>query len=94
MTDRFDVVGFDPRGIAFSKNVKCFPSPRKAAPVLNTINSAAFPYGAKQEKAFVKAYGKHAKACSTTGKPLSGRCRPPRSRGTWICSAGRWATRS
>jgi pimeloyl-ACP methyl ester carboxylesterase len=72
VTDRFDVVGFDPRGIAFSKNVKCFPSPRKNDPVLDTIYSAAFPYGAKQEKAFIKAYGKHAKACSTTGKPLSG----------------------
>ena len=72
VTDRFDVVGFDPRGVAFSKNVKCFSSPRKAAPVLNTINSAAFPYGAKQEKAFNKAYDKHAKGCSTTGKPLSG----------------------
>ena len=66
------MVGFDPRGVAFSKNVKCFSSPRKAAPVLNTIYSAAFPYGAKQEKAFAKAYDKHAKGCSTTGKPLSG----------------------
>ncbi len=72
VTDRFDVVGFDPRGVAFSKNVKCFSSPRKAAPVLNTITSAAFPYGAKQEKAFAQAYDKHAKGCSTTGKPLSG----------------------
>ena len=72
VTDRFDVVGFDPRGVAFSKNVKCFSSPRKAAPVLNKIYSAAFPYGAKEEKAFIKAYDKHAKGCSTTGKPLSG----------------------
>jgi pimeloyl-ACP methyl ester carboxylesterase len=72
VTDRFDVVGFDPRGVAFSKNVKCFSSARKEAPVLNTITSAAFPYGTKQEKAFVKAYDKHAKGCSTTGKPLTG----------------------
>jgi pimeloyl-ACP methyl ester carboxylesterase len=72
VTDRFDVVGFDPRGVAFSKNVKCFSSHRKAAPVLNTITSAAFPYGSKQEKAFLKAYDKQAKGCSTTGKPLSG----------------------
>ena len=41
VTDRFDVVGFDPRGIAFSQNVKCFPSARKNDPVLNTIYSAA-----------------------------------------------------
>jgi pimeloyl-ACP methyl ester carboxylesterase len=72
VTDRFDVVGFDPRGVAFSQNVKCFPSPRQNDPVLNTLYSAAFPYGAKEEKAFIQAYTKQAKACSSTGKPLSG----------------------
>ena len=70
--DRFDVVGFDPRGVAFSDNVQCFSSPRTAAPTLDKINSVAFPYGAKEEKALIKAYNKHAKACSTTGKPLTG----------------------
>ncbi|HYI59559.1 MAG TPA: alpha/beta hydrolase, partial [Microlunatus sp.] len=69
--ERFDVVGFDPRGVAFSDNVKCSSSVRKNTALLNTINSAAFPYGVKQEKAFIKAYDKHARACSTTGKPLS-----------------------
>lgn len=72
VTDRFDVVGFDPRGVAYSKNVKCFPSARQNDPVVDTLYSAAFPYGAKEEKAFTKAYTKHAKACSTTGKPLTG----------------------
>ncbi len=71
VTERFDVVGFDPRGVAFSKNVKCFSSPRTGSPVSDKINSAAFPYGAAQEKAFKKAYDKHALGCSTTGKPLS-----------------------
>lgn len=71
VTDRFDVVGMDPRGIAFSDNVKCFPSARQNDPVLATIGSVWFPYGSKEEKRLTKAYDKHAKACSTTGKPLS-----------------------
>lgn len=69
---RFDVVGIDPRGVANSQNVKCFTSQRKNAPVLNKINSVSFPYGAKEEKALRDAFDKHAKACSTTGKPLTG----------------------
>lgn len=72
VTDRFDVVGFDPRGVAFSSNVKCFSSVRKATPVQDKINSVAFPYGAQQEKSFKKSYDKFAKACSTSGKPLTG----------------------
>lgn len=72
LTDRFDVVGFDPRGVAFSDNVQCFSSVRKATPVLDTLNSVAFPYGAKEEAKLIKAYDKHAKACSTSGKPLTG----------------------
>jgi pimeloyl-ACP methyl ester carboxylesterase len=72
VTSRFDVVGFDPRGIAFSDNVKCFASPRQGEPVQNSIYSVAFPYGAKQEKVARKAWDKQAKGCSTTGKPLSG----------------------
>lgn len=71
VTDRFDVVGFDPRGVAFSDNVKCFSSARTAAPTLDKISSVAFPYGSKEVKALTKAYRKHAAACSTTGKPLS-----------------------
>ena len=71
VTDRFDVVGMDPRGIAFSDNVRCFRSARQNDPMLAKITSTAFPYGSKEEKTLTKAYDKHAKACSTTGKPLS-----------------------
>ncbi len=96
VTDRFDVVGFDPRGIAFSKNVKCFsvgtPRTTRSGQV---INSAAFPYGAKQEKAFIKAYDKHAQGLFDDRQAAHrGRCRQRRWRGTWICSAVRWVTRS
>lgn len=72
VTERFDVVGFDPRGVAYSENVTCFSNVGKNDAFLSTAYSSAFPYGAKQEKAFIKAYGNQAKACSTTGKPLTG----------------------
>ena len=72
LTDRFDVVGFDPRGIAHSKNVRCFPSAQQNDKNLKAIRSLQFPYLATQEKMLTKVSNKQAKACSTTGKPLTG----------------------
>ncbi len=69
--DRFDIVGFDPRGTNASSNVKCFSSARKQKPVLNRLLSRAFPNGAAEEKKFRSAYDKQARACSTSGRPLS-----------------------
>ncbi|MEV8504439.1 alpha/beta hydrolase [Actinoplanes sp. NPDC051475] len=68
---RFDVVGIDPRGIAASENVHCFPSVRDQTKVLADMN-VAFPWGKAEEKKYVKAAKKFGKACSTTGKPLTG----------------------
>jgi pimeloyl-ACP methyl ester carboxylesterase len=71
LLDRFDVVGMDPRGVGFSDQVDCFGSAAKQAPAMKTL-TMGFPYGAKQEKAFVKAAAKEARACSTTGRELAG----------------------
>ncbi|WP_433306424.1 alpha/beta hydrolase [Actinoplanes sp. CA-030573] len=71
VVDRFDIVGFDPRGIAFSDNVKCFKSVKDQTAVLGQMN-VAFPWGKAEEKKYVDAAKKFGKACSTTGKPLSG----------------------
>lgn len=71
LLERFDVVGFDPRGVAFSDNVRCFGSARRLEPVLQTLSSTPFPYTRKEEKAFTAANNRLARACSTTGKPLS-----------------------
>ncbi|BCJ46257.1 peptidase [Actinoplanes ianthinogenes] len=71
LLDRFDIVGFDPRGIANSDNVRCFKSVKDQAAVLNKMN-VAFPWGAAEEKKYVGAAKQFGKACSTTGKPLSG----------------------
>ena len=43
VTDRFDVVGFDPRGVAFSRNVKCFSVTAQDCPVPDKINSRRLP---------------------------------------------------
>ncbi|HEY5844761.1 MAG TPA: alpha/beta hydrolase [Mycobacterium sp.] len=70
--DRFDVVGFDPRGVGFSDNVTCFANNAQNEAVLGTINSTPFPDTAAEQRAFVKAYDSHAKACSSTSARLSG----------------------
>ncbi|MEU7908909.1 alpha/beta hydrolase [Actinoplanes sp. NPDC049118] len=69
--DRFDVVGFDPRGLGFSENLKCFSSTRE-----QTLNQRHlekfFPYGAVEEADYTKAARAIGQACSTTGAELAG----------------------
>ena len=69
--DRFDIVGFDPRGIGFSSNVACFTSTRDQSLALAGLN-VAFPVGAKQEAAYIKSAKALGKGCSTTGKKMAG----------------------
>ncbi len=71
LLDRFDVVGVDPRGIGFSKNVKCFSSAGTQAAAMAGL-APFFPYGKKEEAAYIKAAKAFGRACSTTGKPLTG----------------------
>jgi pimeloyl-ACP methyl ester carboxylesterase len=71
LLDRFDIVGVDPRGIASSTNVKCFKTVKDQTAVLNNMN-VAFPWGKAEENKYVGAAKQLGKACSTTGKPLSG----------------------
>ncbi|WP_218004822.1 alpha/beta hydrolase [Actinomadura macra] len=69
--DRFDIVGFDPRGIGFSDNVACFKSTKDQTLALAGLD-VAFPVGAKQEAAYIKSAKALGKGCSTTGKKLAG----------------------
>ena len=71
LLDRFDVVGVDPRGVGASDQVTCFADRRRQTPTMRTLDTG-FPWGAAQEKAFVKAAGAEARACSTTGRELAG----------------------
>jgi len=69
--DRFDVVGADPRGIGASSYLTCFQTAaaRKAAMAGFSI---AFPWTSAEEKKYIASAKMIGKACSTTGKPLSG----------------------
>ena len=68
---RFDVVGMDPRGVGFSDQVNCFGSAARQMPTMTAL-SMGFPWGARQEKAFIKAAQGEARACSSTGRELAG----------------------
>ena len=69
--DRFDIVGFDPRGIGFSDNVKCFKSTKDQTRAMAGLK-VAFPFTKPEEAAYIASATAVARACSTTGKPLSG----------------------
>ncbi|MEV4641036.1 alpha/beta hydrolase [Actinoplanes sp. NPDC049548] len=69
--DRFDVVGFDPRGIGASAQLKCFSSTRSQSITLARMN-VFFPYGATEEGRFVQSARTIGQGCSTTGADLAG----------------------
>ncbi len=71
ITDRFDVVGVDPRGIASSQNVTCFPAARQQAPVLAPYLTSAFPVGTGPEQAWLKADRAEGAACSSNALATS-----------------------
>jgi pimeloyl-ACP methyl ester carboxylesterase len=68
---RFDVVGMDPRGIGASSNVNCFGTAGRQTVALKGMRPL-FPYGKKEEKAYVAAAKTFGKACSTRGRTLAG----------------------
>ncbi|GAB1691980.1 alpha/beta hydrolase [Krasilnikovia sp. M28-CT-15] len=68
--DRFDIVGFDPRGIGFSDNAQCFRSAREQDAVLSGLN-VPFPFTRPEVTAYVAAAEQYGRACSSTGRPLS-----------------------
>jgi pimeloyl-ACP methyl ester carboxylesterase len=71
VVDKFDLVGFDPRGIANSANVHCFANVREQTEKMRGMN-VFFPYGAEEENPYIASARELGKSCSTTGKPLSG----------------------
>jgi pimeloyl-ACP methyl ester carboxylesterase len=71
LLDRFDIVGVDPRGIGSSSNVRCFTSSEQQAPALTGLGELS-PVTPAEQKAYLKAAETYGRACSTTGRPLSG----------------------
>jgi len=68
--ERFDIVGVDPRGVAFSDNVRCFAGNAEQTAALAGMN-VPFPMTREEIAAYVASSRKVGKACSTTGTPLS-----------------------
>ncbi len=71
LLDRFDIVGVDPRGIGSSRNVRCFASAEDQAPAAAGLDEL-FPVTRAEKRAYVKGAEQYGKACSTTGRPLTG----------------------
>ena len=68
---RFDIVGMDPRGTNFSDTVRCWRNLGAQANDLSGLN-VSFPFTAKETRNYVRSSEAFGRACSTTGKPLSG----------------------
>ncbi len=69
---RFDIVGFDPRGTNFSDSVRCWSNLGGQEKALKGLTAVAFPWTTKEKTAYVASSKAFGKACSTTGRPLSG----------------------
>lgn len=69
--EKFDVVGFDPRGTNYSDNVRCFKNLGEQANALAGLN-VPFPVGDAETGPYVASAKAFGKGCSTTGVPLSG----------------------
>ena len=64
---RFDLVGFDPRGIIGSTPLRCFDSLEQAQAVLPPFR---FPVTASEERSWVQADRTLARACARRGGPV------------------------
>ncbi|MDQ1292421.1 MAG: alpha/beta hydrolase [Actinomycetota bacterium] len=68
---RFDVVGFDPRGIGYSGRLECFDSEKDRQRATAGIVSGAFPVTSAEEKEAMASAKAMGKACSTRDKALA-----------------------
>ncbi|HEY3337206.1 MAG TPA: alpha/beta hydrolase [Propionicimonas sp.] len=68
--DRFDIVGFDPRGTNASSRVRCFSTSGRQGAALAGM-SAAFPNTGTEEKNFIAAGKKLASGCSGYGSAMA-----------------------
>lgn len=66
LRERFDIVGFDPRGVGESTPLKCFTSNRQA---LNTFGRP-FPITLQQEQRFFDANERGTRLCARNAGPL------------------------
>ena len=67
VTARFDLVGFDPRGIHASTPLRCFETLQDA---LDTLPPVPFPVTVEEEAAFERADRELNRACQSRGGPI------------------------
>src|SRR3954467_11272823 len=65
---RFDVIGFDPRGVGRSTPVRCFDGPDQQGEFLGGL--PAFPVGAEEERAYIAATAELGRRCRARGGDL------------------------
>ena len=68
---RFDVVGFDPRGVGYSDNVRCWRNAGAQQADLSGLMHA-FPDTDEEDAAAVTSARAFGRACSTTGATMAG----------------------
>lgn len=68
--ERFDIVGFDPRGVNFSDGVRCWNNLGTQQDALAGMD-IPYPVTSKEKRAYAGSAMGFGKACSTRGKPLS-----------------------
>ena len=89
--DRFDLVGFDPRGISRSEPLRCFESADEWEPYFTDFT---FPLTRDEFREWVAADRFLDRACDRKGGRSSTTCRRPTWRATSTGCAARSATRS
>jgi pimeloyl-ACP methyl ester carboxylesterase len=71
LLNRFDIVGVDPRGVGYGTPVRCWANAGDQAADLAGL-SVAVPLRRSEKRAAVRSSRLFGRACSTTGRPLSG----------------------
>lgn len=66
--ERFDIIGFDPRGTNASTRLTCFTSLKKQSKVYERLTNG-FPVSTREEKDYARAAGALGRACAN--KPLA-----------------------
>ena len=88
---RFDIIGFDPRGVGAVDAAAVLPLERGPRPVPGGHAVLPVPGRPGRPRTWTRSGATASSACATAGRS-SGTCRPPTSPGTWTCCGRRSAT--